>query len=145
MYGQLCTPQQIMTQGYVVIPVSAIVNALPYLQTMLYGGMPMMPQAAKPDIYEIDKPIEKPNVMQMNEPHVGKPTKSPEEALRTVFSLLFPQGYGEDENLFEKGMDSFKVMQIVTRCGENGYRVKMQDVFRNPTFNGIVSKMEAGQ
>lgn len=152
--GQLCTPQQAMTQGSITIPVAELVGLIPYVQSLLSGMMPMMPGMMPmmpqqpgngPDIYQIDKPVEKPNVLQVNEPHVGKPTKSPEEALKVVFSLLFPNGYTVDENLFEKGMDSFMIMQIVTRCAENGYRVKMQDIFRNPTFNGIVSKMEAGE
>ena len=104
-----------------------------------------MPAQQKPDVYEVDKPIENPNVIAIEEPHVGAPTKSPEEALAIVFSLIFPQGYGKDENLFEKGLDSFKIMQIVTRAAENGYRIKMQDIFKNPTFNGIVGVMEAGK
>jgi aryl carrier-like protein len=36
-------------------------------------------------------------------------------------------------------------MQIITRCGEQGYRITMQDIFQNPTFAGIVEKLVAGE
>ena len=157
--GQLCTPQQMMTpqQNQLCTPqeiraeqnqLCTIASQLSMLLSSIVPPMvaPMgMPAQQKPDVYEVDKPIENPNVIAIEEPHVGAPTKSPEEALAIVFSLIFPQGYGKDENLFEKGLDSFKIMQIVTRAAENGYRIKMQDIFKNPTFNGIVGVMEAGK
>ena len=143
--GQLCTPQEIRAEQN---QLCTIASQLSMLLSSIVPPMvaPMgMPAQQKPDVYEVDKPIENPNVIAIEEPHVGVPTKSPEEALAIVFSLIFPQGYGKDENLFEKGLDSFKIMQIVTRAAENGYRIKMQDIFKNPTFNGIVGVMEAGK
>ncbi len=161
--GQLCTPQQMAAmqgqQGQLCTPqqMAAMQNQLctPQAMMQLVSQFSMfMPQApgfaggapqAGPDVYAIEKPVENPNVIAIEEPHVGKPTKSPEEALTIVFTGIFPEGYTADENLFEKGLDSFKIMQIVTRASENGYRIKMQDIFKNPTFNGIASKMEAGE
>jgi len=151
--GQLCTPEQIaaaqMSQLCTVAQMAQKQLCTPQQMAaaqnqLCFPGMMPAPQQ-KPDVYEIDKPVENPNVINIQEPHISAPTKSPEEALKTVFSTIFPQNIGADDNLFEKGLDSFKVMQIVTRTAENGYRIKMQDIFKNPTFNGIVSKMEAGK
>lgn len=105
-----------------------------------------MPQAAgdaQPYMaFPTDGPVENPNVISIHEPKLGPVTKSPEDALDVVLRGIFPEGYDKQVNLFEQGLDSFKVMQIVTRSGEEGYRIQMQDIMKDPTFKGIVANMK---
>ena len=160
MPQQLCTPQQygsMMPQQYGYMPPqggSVMPSQGGYMPQQLctpqqYGNMPQqpgMPQAAGASqpymAFPTDKPIQNPNVIKINEPKLGNVTKSPEDALDVVLKGIFPEGYDKQANLFEQGLDSFKVMQIVTRCGEEGYRVHMQDIMKDPTFKGIVSSMK---
>lgn len=125
MPQQLCTPQQggYMPQQQMGMPPTA------------GGSVPYM-------AFPTDKPIENPNLIRINEPKLGAVTRSPEDALDVVLSGIFPEGYDKQTNLFEQGLDSFKVMQIVTRAGEEGYRLHMQDIMKDPTFKGIVAAMK---
>ena len=92
--------------------------------------------------FPTDAPIQNPNVIQVQEPKLGPVTKSPEDALNLVLSGIFPSGYNKQENLLTQGMNSFQIMQLITRCGEQGYRLRIEDVMKNPTFSGIVSSMK---
>jgi aryl carrier-like protein len=90
----------------------------------------------------VEKPIDNPNTIKINEPKLGKVTQSPEAALDTVLRGIFPQGYDRSRNLVEQGMTSFNFMQIITRCAEQGYRVKLVDIVKDPVFDKIVAAME---
>ena len=67
---------------------------------------------------------------------------APEDALDTVLGGILTQGYDKQENLLEQGLTSFGLMQLVTRCAEQGYRVKIEDIMKDPTFSGIVENMK---
>ena len=95
-----------------------------------YGSQPNTPVVgAVPDIF-FQKPL------------LGKVTKSPEDALDSVLSSIFPNGYDRDGNLFDNGIDSVMVAQITVKCAEEGYRIGMEEIFADPTFTGIVSNMK---
>lgn len=89
----------------------------------------------------IDKPVENPNIIKIHKPKLAKPTRSPQEALRIILDSIRP-GFQENGNLFEQGLTSFNVMQMVTRAGEQGYVLTMRDVIAEPTFEAIASKMK---
>ena len=93
--------------------------------------------------HPVNAPVDNPNVMKINEPAVGTPEKSAEEALDIVLRGLLPT-FDRSKTLFEQGFTSLNLVQIVTRCGEHGYRVQLQDLIQNPTFDGIVSVMKPG-
>ena len=131
MPQQLCTPQQV---GYM--------PQQPYMPQQQMGMSPTAGTSAPYMAFPTDKPIENPNLIRINEPKLGAVTKSPEDALDVVLRGIFPEGYDKQASLFEQGLDSFKVMQIVTRVGEEGYRVHMQDIMKDPTFKGIVAGMK---
>ena len=131
MPQQLCTPQQ---GGYM--------PQQPYMPQQQMGMPPTAGGYVPYMAFPTDKPIENPNLIRINEPKLGAVTRSPEDALDVVLSGIFPEGYDKQTNLFEQGLDSFKVMQIVTRAGEEGYRLHMQDIMKDPTFKGIVAAMK---
>ena len=137
---QLCTPMQlcIPMQQQPMQPMQLCTPMQPMQQ------MPSAPQGgAQPFMaMPVNAPIENPVTMKINEPHLGPVTKSPEDALDTVLSGIFQNGYDKQANLFEQGLDSLKMMQIVTRCGEQGYRVNMQGIMKDPTFKGIIACMK---
>ena len=116
----------------------------------MQGGAPQMNYAAPMQAgtqapymgFPTNAPIQNPNVIQVQEPKLGAVTKSPEDALNLVLSGIFPNGYNKQENLLTQGMNSFQIMQLITRCGEQGYRLRIEDVMKNPTFSGIVSSMK---
>jgi aryl carrier-like protein len=127
---QLCSPgpqpQQLCTPG-------------PQPQQLCTPGQ----QAQTPYMaIPVEKPIDNPNTIKINEPKLGKVTQSPEAALDTVLRGIFPQGYDRSRNLVEQGMTSFNFMQIITRCAEQGYRVKLVDIVKDPVFDKIVAAME---
>ena len=138
---QLCTPQQQAQPQQLCSPQQLQPQQLCTPQT---AGMGMqantgqMPYMAIP----VEKPIDNPNTIKINEPKLGKVTQSPEAALDTVLRGIFPQGYDRNRNLVEQGMTSFNFMQIITRCGEQGYRVKLQDIIKDPVFDNIVASMK---
>ena len=127
---------------------------MPQIPPMPQMGPPMfqMPQvpaevSAQLDKYRtktVDKAIEKPNVIAINKPKLGQVVRPPKEALRVVLDSISP-GFTENGSLFDQGLTSFNVMQLITRAGEQGYELTMRDVFSNPTFDGIASKMKAGE
>ena len=92
--------------------------------------------------FPTNEPIENPNTIKINEPKLGQVTQAPEDALSTVLNGILPNGYDKENSLLEQGLSSFGIMQLVTRCSEQGYRVKIEDVMKDPTFSGIVSIMK---
>ena len=92
-----------------------------------------------------DKPIEQPNVIEINKAKVAKPVKSAEEVLEHVLSGLLKNGFNKTDDLFEQGLTSLDTVKIVTRCGEHGYGVKMQDIYMHSTFDELVKYMTPGE
>ena len=92
-----------------------------------------------------DKPIEQPNVIEINKAKVAKPVKSAEEVLEHVLSGLLKNGFNKTDDLFEQGLTSLDAVKIVTRCGEHGYAVKMQDIYMHSTFDELVKYMTPGE
>ena len=93
--------------------------------------------------HAVDQPIENPFTMKIPEPYVGKPSKTPEEVLMDVLTGIEPK-FDPSANLMEQGFTSLNLMQIVTRCAEQGYRVQLQDLIMDPVFDGIVVHMIPG-
>lgn len=116
---QMCTPWQGAPQGW-----QQGADSEPYM------GFPT------------DKPIENPNTIKINEPTLGEVTMSPEDALELVLSGILVDGYDKEQNLLEQGLDSFGIMQLITRCAEQGYRVRMEEIMSDPTFAGIAANMK---
>ena len=128
---QLCTPQaQQMVNGAV--------------SQLCTGGAGAPPIPGRRPAGVVDKPIDKPNVMQMEKPHVKVPTSTPEVALETVLRGILNKPFDKDADLFKIGISNFGIMQIITRCAEQGYSVTMQDIYQNHTFNTLVKKLVPG-
>ncbi|MBR1633676.1 MAG: hypothetical protein IJ682_01290, partial [Lachnospiraceae bacterium] len=152
MPQQLCTPQQggymmpqqggYMPQQLCMPQQGGYMPQQPYMPQQQMGMPPTAGGSVPYMAFPTDKPIENPNLIKINEPKLGAVTRSPEDALDVVLSGIFPEGYDKQAGLFEQGLDSFKVMQIVTRAGEEGYRIHMQDIMKDPTFKGIVAAMK---
>ena len=144
MPQQLCTPQQggYMPQQLCTPQQGGYMPQQPYMPQQQMGMPPIAGGSVPYMAFPTDKPIENPNLIKINEPKLGAVTRSPEDALDVVLSGIFPEGYDKQAGLFEQGLDSFKVMQIVTRAGEEGYRIHMQDIMKDPTFKGIVAAMK---
>lgn len=138
---QLCTPQGMQMLN----------NAVAQLCTPQAGGQqlctgtPAQGDAGRRPVGAVEKPIENPSIVAIQKPKVGKPTVAPDVALDIVIKGIINRPYGRDDNFFKIGMNDFSVMQIVTRCAEQGYRVQMKDIAGNPTFNGLVGKLVAGE
>ena len=94
---------------------------------------------------KVDKPIEKPNVIGIKNAKIEKPTKSAEEALEYVLSTVLKNGLDKGKDLFEQGLTSLDTVKIVTRCGENGYELKMQDIYMHSVFDELVQCMVPGK
>ena len=94
---------------------------------------------------KVDHPIEKPNVIGIQKAKVIKPEKSAEEVLEHVLSGLLPNGYSKEKDLFEQGLTSLDTVKMVTRCGEHGYRLSMQDIYMHSTFEGLIACMKPGE
>ena len=107
------------------------------------GQMGNMGQLGQYNSHPVNAPVDNPNVMKINQPKVGVPDKPAEEALDIVLKGLLPT-YDRSKSLFDQGFTSLNLMQIVTRCGEHGYRVQLQDIITNPTFDGILAAMKPG-
>ena len=101
-------------------------------------------EMAKYSSHKVDKPIDKPNVMGIRPAQVTKPTHSAEEVLDHVLSGLLPKGYSKTEDLFAQGLTSLDTVKMVTRCGEHGYALSMQDIYMNSTFVELVKRMKPG-
>ena len=107
------------------------------------GQMGNMGPLGQYNSHPVNAPVDNPNVMKINQPKVGAPDKPAEEALDIVLKGLLPT-YDRSKSLFDQGFTSLNLMQIVTRCGEHGYRVQLQDIIANPTFDGILAAMKPG-
>ena len=111
-----------------------------------FGGMnpQLMQQFAQYQARPVNEPIQNPTIMQIEKPHVGVPTETPEVALDEVLKSIFP-AYDRNTGLLEQGFTSLNMMQIVTRLGEHGYSIAMGDIIANPSFDGILPNMKAGE
>ena len=90
------------------------------------------------------RPVRNPYFTKINEPEVGSPEESAADVLMNVLSGIY-EDYDPEDDLFSQGFTSLNLMQIVTRCAEQGYRVKIEDIIKNPTFDGIVECMVPGE
>ena len=114
-------------------------------------NMPPEKKAAMEKVMEsyrskkVDHPIEKPNVIGIQKAKVIKPERSAEEVLEHVLSGLLPNGYSKEKDLFEQGLTSLDTVKMVTRCGEHGYRLSMQDIYMHSTFEGLIACMKPGE
>ncbi len=102
-------------------------------------------QMQKYQSHPVDKPIEKPNVIGLKPAKVAKAEHSAEEVLDHVLSGLLGDGYSRTEDFFEQGLTSFDVVKMVTRCGEHGYALRMQDVYMHSTFDELLGCMKPGE
>ena len=96
-------------------------------------------------VKKADAPIEKPNVIKIEKAKVAKPTKSAEEVLEYVLKGLLKNGLDKSVDLFEQGLTSLDAVKLVTRCGEHGYAVKMQDIYMHSKFEELVKCMVPGK
>ena len=139
---QLCTPPM----GYGQ-PMQLCMQPMYYGQPMQLctpsAGQPIQGGTHQPYMgFPVGAPISNPNVIQISEPQLGNVTRSPEDALDFVLTTILPNGYNKQDSLISQGMNSFNVMQLITRCAEQGYRLKIEEVIKDPTFSGIVSSMK---
>ena len=102
-------------------------------------------QMAKYQTHTVDKPIDKPNVIGIKPVKVTKPEYSAEEVLDHVLSGIFKDGYSKTEDLFEQGLTSLDTVKMVTRCGEHGYSLSMQDIYMKSTFEELAACMKPGE
>ncbi|MFC3395402.1 isochorismatase family protein [Brenneria rubrifaciens] len=68
--------------------------------------------------------------------------------LREVLLPLLDEDCGEigdDENLLEYGLDSVRIMSLITRLHQEGYAVDFISLMKNPTFNGWQSLLDQCQ
>lgn len=94
---------------------------------------------------KVEKPVEKPNVIGLNKAKVVKPEKSAEEVLEYVLSTVLKNELKKEVDLFEQGLSSVDTVKMVTRCGEYGYRLNMQDIYMHSMFDELVKFMTAGE
>ena len=104
----------------------------------------MMQQLAEYRAHPVTGPVENPTVMQIEKPHIGAPTETPEVALDEVLKSIYPS-YDRNTGLLEQGFTSLNMMQMVTRLGEHGYSISLGDIIAKPDFDGIMSNMKAGE
>jgi hypothetical protein len=102
-------------------------------------------QMQKYQSHPVDKPIDKPNVIGLKPAKVAKAEHSAEEVLDHVLSGLLEDGYSRTEDFFEQGLTSFDVVKMVTRCGEHGYALSMQDVYMHSNFGELLGYMKPGE
>ena len=149
-----------------MMPMVVMVPVMPYMMPMMpnmpafpmqgnpfggqgaggFGGInpQLMQQFAQYQARPVNEPIQNPTIMKIEKPHVGVPTETPEVALDEVLKSIFP-AYDRNTGLLEQGFTSLNMMQIVTRLGEHGYSIHMQDIVANPSFDGILPNMKAGE
>lgn len=150
LYPMMMTQMPVMAQDQSFIPQMTasfpgqnMIPGMNFANSAFQRQMLTPEQAQKLDKYvakPIGKPVEKPNIIKINEPKIAKAEKSAEEVLSYVLNELLP-GFDKEKNLFEQGFTSLDVMKLITRCGEYGYKLKMESVFLNPTFKGIKEAM----
>jgi len=126
MQPQLCTPEQLAAQQ----------------QMMMQPQMPQQSGLLRGLQYAA-APVENPQVVNINEPKLGEKVNPPEKALAIVLQSIVGRPVHESENFFAMGLTSINVMQMITRCGEQGYRITMQDVINNPTIAELAKKLAA--
>ena len=95
--------------------------------------------------HKVDKPIEEPNVIGIKPAKVTKPEHSAEEVLDHVVSGILNKGYSRTKDLFEQGLTSLDTVKMVTRCGEHGYALSMQDIYMKSTFDELLKCMKPGE
>ena len=126
-------------------PVGAGKNK-PFMQQLPDEKKEKMKKAMAPYISrKVDPPIEQPTVIGIAKAKVNKPVRSAEEVLEHVLSGLLKKGFNKTDDLFEQGLTSLDTVKIVTRCGEHGYGVKMQDIYMHSTFDELVKCMTPGE
>ena len=126
-------------------PVGAGKNK-PFMQQLPDEKKEKMKKAMAPYISrKVDQPIEQPTVIGIAKAKVNKPVRSAEEVLEHVLSGLLKKGFNKTDDLFEQGLTSLDTVKIVTRCGEHGYGVKMQDIYMHSTFDELVKCMTPGE
>ena len=126
-------------------PVGAGKNK-PFMQQLPDEKKEKMKKAMAPYISrKVDQPIEQPTVIGIAKAKVNKPARSAEEVLEHVLSGLLKKGFNKTDDLFEQGLTSLDTVKIVTRCGEHGYGVKMQDIYMHSTFDELVKCMTPGE
>ena len=131
---QVCTPNG----QQVCMP-----NGQPFAMPADMGnGYP--PQLQKYLSKPVDAPIEKPNVIKIEKAKIAKPTVSAEEALVIVMKTVLPN-FNKSKDFFEQGLTSLDTIKIVTRCGENGYKVELTDIYKHPKFKDLVKVMKPGE
>ena len=65
--------------------------------------------------------------------------------LEYVLSTVLKNPLDKQQDLFEQGLSSLDTVKIVTRCGEYGYSVKMQDIYMHSVFEELVRCMVPGE
>ena len=126
-------------------PVGAGKNK-PFMQQLPDEKKEKMKKTMAPYISrKVDQPIEQPTVIGIAKAKVNKPVRSAEEVLEHVLSGLLKKGFNKTDDLFEQGLTSLDTVKIVTRCGEHGYGVKMQDIYMHSTFDELVKCMTPGE
>ena len=121
-------------------------NYRPPVQQLSDEKKEKMKKAMEPYVSrKVDQQIEQPHVIGINRAKVSKPVKSAEEVLEHVLSGLLKNGFNKTDDLFEQGLTSLDAVKIVTRCGEHGYGVKMQDIYMHSTFDELVKCMNPGK
>ena len=126
-------------------PVGAGKNK-PFMQQLPDEKKEKMKKAMAPYISrKVDQPIEQPTVIGIAKAKVNEPVRSAEEVLEHVLSGLLKKGFNKTDDLFEQGLTSLDTVKIVTRCGEHGYGVKMQDIYMHSTFDELVKCMTPGE
>ena len=159
MFQTLLQQQQVMLQMMQVMltrmapPVQSFFPSFP-VQNPPKNMKPHVPEEAKEALrkqmekyktHTVEKPIEKPNLIGIKPAKVTKPEYSAEEVLDHVLSGLLKNGYDKTKDLFEQGLTSLDTVKMVTRCGEHGYSLSMQDIFMKSTFEELVKCMKPGE
>ena len=101
-------------------------------------------QMAQYQSRKVEKPIEKPNVIGLKRAKVTKAEYSAEEVLDHVLSGLLKDGFNKTDDLFEQGLTSLDTVKMVTRCGEHGYSLSMQDIYMHSTYDELLKCMKPG-
>ena len=94
---------------------------------------------------KVDKPVDKPNVIGLQAAKVSKPEHSAQEVLDHVLGGLLKNGFNKTDDLFEQGLTSLDTVKMVTRCGEHGYSLSMQDIYMHSTYNELLECMKPGK
>ena len=95
--------------------------------------------------HKADAPIENPNVIEITPAKVAKPEFPAEEVLDHVLNGIFKNGFNKEEDLFAQGLTSLDSVKMVTRCGEHGYTLSMQDIYMHSTYDELLNCMKPGK